>query len=165
MNRRQMIKILLHKELNLMLFALYYFLVSTLCWTLVSEELGVTMQRIVSNGIWVNFLYWGAINGVFLCISGMLMGVFALSSCLYKHRWKVALQCLIDAVICFSIVVVPYVALEHNLAIRQAMNPILIVLLSGLFLFTVTQHYYRIMRRARHTLSMITLAALPSISA
>ena len=133
------------------IYANYIFLVSALSWRVLAPDVTLVMNTYEQSPYINNVLCSGLVIGLLLSAFGASRA-FANAEVFYCNKDTYnTVTSLLDALVCFSIWMTPFLIFKHTQVIRETVEPEILVTLTSLFLLIVTQHYFRA-KRTRQSL-------------
>lgn len=132
--------------LTIAMFMNYYYAVGVLCWAIIAPDQGSFINTFQHGGFRVNALYWGGLLGCNLCFSGLSSALFNAGNGLKKPLLPITIKKALDVCICAGFIVVPLLVIKSNLAIRANIHPLFLMVLTAIFLITMTHRYLQIQR-------------------
>ena len=129
----------------------YIFLICTLSWLVVAPDSTLAMST-YEHSEWINdVLCSGFVLGFLLSAFGAARAV-ANAEVFYNNKDSINMVAsLVDALVCFSMGLLPSLIFKNTIVIRESVEPAIWVTLTSLFISIVTQHYFRA-KRTRQSL-------------
>jgi hypothetical protein len=129
-----------------LMFCGYYYVVGTLCFLIMAPDQAMVISAFTHGRLKVFFFYSGALSGLFLWFIGVSKSAIAMEIFLKKHEWVNAYKSLINTVFSFSVLIAPLLVLSYNHAIRHHLSPVVLDVLTAVFLLMVTSSFCRATR-------------------
>lgn len=164
MNKHHKAKDWTNRAITIGMFVNYYYLVGTLCLSIIVPDQAAFLDGFQHGGLKVNVLYWGGIFGCFLTFDAFMSALFnagiGVNDGFRKTLGLITIPFVWDCCICASLIYIPFRVEGHVLLIRESVNPIFVMLATVLFLIIVTSGYIRIKRTHRLSRDMAEVACV-----
>ena len=134
------------EAIHALLFACYYYLVSTLCWLILAPNQLIAIRAYEHNTPMFLILLFGFLCALLLTVYGSAIASINSEKFSKKGDVRSAIKSYVDFIFCFSLILVPIYVLKNNVAIRALCPPPLLIAITGLFFVMITANYYRARR-------------------